>query len=130
MKKQKTTVKQFKEELIASIQNEKRHFDMASFTTMDYDYEATYPANCKTASCMAGHIEALRPRLAKKLSKEIFPEGEIQHDWLAAEIWKQETGQKCRLDFFARNAEPTIFQITREEAVAHIKGRSKKWPLL
>lgn len=50
----KTTVKQFKEELIASIQNEKRHFDMSTFTTMDSDDEDTKPGQLQDSLLYGG----------------------------------------------------------------------------
>ena len=146
MTTKKTTVKEFKQELIDSILNEKRNFDMRSYTTDDWGVHDRKPAFCKTASCMAGHIEALRPRLAKKLAQKQFEEGEteIVHARLARDIWKEVTGEECRLAFFGETydvrkerdelgeyeVKGDWFQATREEAVAHIKGRSKKWPLL
>jgi hypothetical protein len=115
-------------ELIASIENEKRHFDMGSFVTDKDDRRA----NCRTASCMAGHIEALRPRIAKKVlvdqgysPNELF----VDHDTLAAEIYKRVTGKECRLDFYGQNyLTGTISMITRKEAISHIKGTNRKWP--
>lgn len=135
MKKQKTTVKQFKEELIASIQNENRHFDMGTWTT-----DNTKVATCGTACCMAGHIEALRPKLAKKLAPKFTDTelGYIDHEQLAEEIWAEETGYECRLDFCALHHPSDqgydsqtgwMKAITRKEAIAHIRG-SKRWPQL
>ena len=138
-----------KRDLIASIQNEKRTFNMGFFTKggsyfTDYasstgDYVAK-PASCGTASCIAGHIEAIRPKVVKKLIKENGPY--YEHEDLASAVWEAETGQECRLDFFGQSYQGParlneeygcyveLEDITREEAIAHIRGRSKRWPLL
>lgn len=127
-----TKASEFKKELIDSILNEQRKFDMCDWKAGDLAKVAT----CKTALCMAGHIEALRPRLAKKLAADFtYPLGyndevEIDHELLAEAIWKQETGEQCRLDFTGRNNSTYLEELTRKDAVAHIRGRSKKWPLL
>lgn len=121
-----TKVSDFKKELIASILDEQNKFDMREFKSGSNNQVAT----CKTALCMAGHIEALRPRLAKKLAAKHKFYGELDHHDLAHAIWREETGQECRLDFFADMTETSMDVLTRKDAVAHIRGRSKKWPLL
>lgn len=126
------TVKQFKEELIASIQNEKRTFDMSRWAKQN-----SKPATCATACCMAGHIEAIRPKLAAQLIGDYRHVSYIDHERLAQAIWKIETGHECRLDFLADNhpleLECSFLEyaqgITRNEAIAHIRG-SKRWPQL
>ena len=127
MTKSKPTLK---DELIAAIQNEDNRFDMSRFTTNDRR------ATCKTACCMAGHIEALRPELAKKFLLEhsdlhLQGHSSIDHEGLAAAIWEHEMGEKCRLDFFAYKfkGEAYLEDITRKQAIAHIKGKSRNWPL-
>lgn len=131
-----------KQELIEAIQNEELHFGMRQWKIGRHNRYAT-PATCNTASCMAGHIEALRPELAKKLAPKHTStyvlahtdHKDLDHEALAQEIWELETDTKCRLDFCGLNYDNTygdsdLDQITRKEAIAHIKGRSKKWPLL
>ncbi len=95
-------------------------------------------ASCRTASCMAGHVEALRPQLTKKLLPDYqFCGGAVDHEKLARAIWKEETGKECTLDFLADNHpkeakedfESYAESVTRKEAVAHIRG-SKRWPQL
>jgi hypothetical protein len=143
--KKTISVAEAKEKLINSILNEKRTFDMGQFTTEDFDVEDKKPATCGTASCMAGHIEALWPSVAKRLAKEQLKEQEqkepfacIDHEVLAADVWKEVTGKPCRFDFIGdtyRHEDEdggidAWWHATREQAVAHIKGRSKNWPLL
>lgn len=134
----KTTAAEFKKELIASIQNERRAFDMGRFTKSG---DPERPATCGTACCIAGHIEALRPQLAKKLApKCVSSAWGIDHENLAASIWKEVTGQECRFDFYGHEfvidhdqwgqVTKDLDGITRKEAIAHINGRSKRWPLL
>ena len=137
----KTTVKKFTKQLIDSIRKESRHFDMAFFTKKskykeygpdEFDYADT--PTCGTASCIAGHIQAMRPRLAAKIRKELSFEGYIpEHDVVAAHVWEQVTGKECRFDFFGRlnglDFKP-LDLITREEAIAHIRGKNENWPLL
>lgn len=119
-----------KQELIESILNENRRFDMSRWTTVIVD---TKPASCETACCMAGWIQALRPKLAKELlpaDAEVFGMSGWDHTNLARAIWEHETGQECRLDFAGENHPSETTDITRKDAVAHIRGRSKRWPLL
>lgn len=117
-----------KQDLIDSILNEELEFNMCLFKRGTQACVAT----CSTATCMAGHIEAVRPRLARKLKpKYVLHQGpSLDHASLAAEIWEIETGEKCRLDFFACNNPKAMHKITRREAVAHIRGTSKRWPQL
>jgi hypothetical protein len=98
---------------------------------------------------MAGHIEACWPSVAKRIAKihikedlEFHGPGEVDHESLACQVWEEVTGQPCRFDFMGGNyndhltyeeqmsTDEVWWEATREEAVAHIRGRSKKWPLL
>src|SRR5690606_2293203 len=122
-----------KKELIQAIQNEDNYFDMSTWKNKRSKSAAT-PATCRTASCMAGHIEALRPKLAKKLAPMCTDQvyRVLNHEHLAVTIWEIETGQECRLDFhgLAYFGVCGLDEISRKEAIAHIKGRNRKWPLL
>jgi hypothetical protein len=117
----------FLAELVAQIQNEQYHFDMEYFTTTSTTIFPDPPVTCDTASCIAGHIEALRPESG-------FPGG--SHATRAAAIYRAETGEPCRLDFYGANYRDAdgfhagLKHITREEAVAHILGESENWPQL
>jgi hypothetical protein len=125
----------FEKELIASIENEKRTFHMKEFVVggNEQDFgETVQVASCKTASCMAGHIEALRRPLAKRLAaKEEFQHGngDPSHSLIAEEIYRRETGRDCPLDFFGDLSAKGFDELTRDEAVAHIKGINPEWPL-
>lgn len=120
-------LKAFREELIASILDEKRQFNMARYKSGTTPEAAT----CKTACCMIGHIQAIRQRRANQLLKAGF-----STEIVAEMIWEEETGAECRLDFYAtkyNGKNPEIWNgygQSRKEAVAHIRGRSKIWPLL
>jgi hypothetical protein len=132
-------------DLIESISKEHRNFGMERFVVEKASSEK--PATCETASCIAGHLTAIRPRLAKKLAPQYTHNqwwlcgsralNEVLHSELAEAIWEAETGEKCPLDFYAINypgvesavdANEYMKRITRKEAIAHIRGRSKKWP--
>jgi hypothetical protein len=118
-----TELHPFDHEIIASIQNEARFFDMSQWVTGRHAIAAT----CDTASCIAGHIESLRPEMAKQLIEEDFE----QHSTAAAEIYFHATGRLCRLDFLAFNhSAGDLKDITREEAVQHIMGIHPTWPQL
>lgn len=130
------------QDLINAIENEQNHFNMASWSTDPDACEAHRLITCDTANCMAGHIVALRPKLAIKLAPAHTvaygsPAGKfhIRYDRLAAAIWKKETGEDCRLDFFAGKANEyemdleSIEDLTREDAVKHIRGEHPHWPL-
>ncbi len=144
MAKTKLTPKQIKvhQKIIDSISNEKRHFDMSRWVlpTKDDEY-CQSRASCKTASCMAGHLEAAYPRqTAKLLSNDVhvdgvgnytYRSGKIHnHEQLAQDLYKELTGEECPLDFLADPIGKEIDDITRAEAIAHLKGTSRKWPLL
>lgn len=124
--------------LIASISKESRRFDMSRwvFTGGEYiEEEHRKPATCKTAACMAGHLEAIYPKQAKALvtSGDVtWSNGVVRHELLAPLLYEKVTGEKCPLNFTADVAEfgKDLEQITRAEAIAHIRGNSKKWPLL
>jgi hypothetical protein len=132
----------FLADLIASIENENRQFDMNRFVVDDAD-EKVVPT-CGTASCIAGHIEAIRRPLAKKLLAECpeqvsdwwghkkYDPPAVEHDLMAAKIYELETGEKCRLDFFGTRLPQDKWNIkaSRRNAVAHIKGTSRIWPQL
>lgn len=133
--------KQLVNDLIASINHESRRFNMTTYAVGDVHK----PATCKTARCMAGHLIAIRPKLAKEIIAEAGFGWTVwtgkrcfKDDRVAREIWRRETGEECRLDFqasnhpFAKDSFDThpMSAITRADAVAHIRGRSKRWPLL
>jgi hypothetical protein len=125
-----------KRKLAASIQNERRTYNQNYWTTGD----ANKLPKCGTASCLAGHIEALWPRVAKRLAP-LYTETRkseftghtyhtIMHAKLAAAVWKEVTGAECRFDFDLSNMTYAGFEPTdRDAAVAHIWGRNRKWPL-
>ena len=129
MKIVKKTVKQMNQDLIDSIQDEENKFGMENFATCTSDKIPT----CKTASCMAGHIVAQHRKLAKHLIEENRDKYffcDIEYDILANDIWELVTGKPCRLDFFGLNNKKSLPKITRKEAIAHIRGTSKTWPLI
>lgn len=131
---EKLPLAEAKEKVIKSILNENRTFDMRTWTTMNLDEEYAKVATCATASCLAGHIEACWPTVAKRIAKGMLDGGGfVDHSVVADKVWKEVTGKKCRFDFFADTYEgegSEMADITREEAVEHIKGRSKTWPLI
>ncbi len=120
-----------KDELIAAIQNEQLHFDMGAWALdIDEDAPDLTPAQvtCGTALCMAGHICALRPELAKA-------HPQAAKSWLfdavAASIWQAEMGEECRLDFMMDQLpDNRTVPLTRGDAVRHIQGEHPEWPLL
>lgn len=118
-----------KRKLAASIRNERRNYDQEQFVIGGNGCSL---ATCGTAACIAGHIEACWPQVARRLAQEerFHPScrccrDRIYHDDLAAAIWQEVTGKPCRFDFGIGPHE----NVTREEAVAHIYGRNKQWPL-
>lgn len=123
------------DDLIASILNEDRVFNMDRWLT-DEALEDNVTATCDTASCMAGHLEAIRPELAEKLREKYtvterrFMGGHayIDHPELARELYEIETGEPCTLDFYAFNHPAYLGEQTREDAVAHIRGEHPEWP--
>jgi hypothetical protein len=126
---QKARKAKFIKDLCDSILNEKRTFYMGNWCTRDDHGIAT----CGTASCIAGHIEAIRRPLAKKLvvtDKSLLFSGMVCHASLAEKIYIEETGERCPLDFLARRHPRGINGVTRRTAVAHVKGTSKVWPQL
>jgi hypothetical protein len=122
----------FERELIGSITDEHHYFDMQYFTTQ---VDSTITATCNTASCMGGHIQALRSERAEELFDELIKRNEIAphfssiHASIARIIYKEETGKPCKLDFFAVNHRRPLGEQTREDAIAHIKGW-RDWPQL
>lgn len=126
--------------LCASIENERRVFNMSEFT-VGSDESCTPPerATCNTASCIAGHIEAVFHQTARALEKDYTDSaGDIHHDRFAAAIWERVTGKPCRFDFFGVERDksgfhferwPCLADITREDAIQHIKGKHPLWPL-
>lgn len=120
---------QLEKDLIASITAPRRKFTMSKWHTRE---DEAVTATCRTACCLAGHIEAIRPKVAKALLPQFREaDGEyINHRGLAAAIYEQETGKPCRLDFQGANTNQRISDISREEAVAHVKGKNPTWPLL
>jgi hypothetical protein len=128
----------FLKDLEASILAEDHTFNMRDFTTDYFDYfdydddpdDVLPQVTCDTASCIAGHILAVRPGLARKFAKQ-YDDSSWTFDALAADVWYHETGEQCRLDFYGVNHTTKRFDndaITRAEAVAHIRGTSEVWP--
>lgn len=135
---QKQRKKKFLDDLVASIKNEARTFNMYRFVKNSTEDQIAY---CGTASCIAGHIEAIRRPLAKQLIEEdsenqvsypVYPSYEKapRHAELAAKIYELETGEPCNLDFYGHNTpnRSNLTGITRKQAVSHVRGTSKKWP--
>lgn len=116
---------QLEKDLIESIMKPRRKFDMSKWHTKESE---PVLATCGTACCMAGHIEAIRPKIAKRLLPSFVRGDFTDHAGLAAAIYRQETGKPCRLDFVAVKTSKYFREITREDAVAHIKGKNPDWP--
>lgn len=127
-----------KDELIESIRNEERQFDMSRWNSADGHGCVGWSSlpTCKTACCLAGHIEALRPKLAKNLANSLAGDLGLDHEGIARAIWEKEMGEDCRLDFRGASVQEKYWPntgmegISRSMAIAHIRGRSKRWPLL
>ena len=121
-------------DLVESIRAEDRVFQMEFWTTTDRDepFGSAHgdPATCDTASCIAGHLEAIRPVLAAELAYRYrFPDGEICHADLARAIYRAETGEaSCPFDFIGYQSSKSLEEITREDAVAHVLGTNPEWP--
>lgn len=124
------------QDLIDSIDAEDRFFNMAYWVTPHIEdpfaYDPNEPvATCDTASCIAGHLEAIRPELAAELAPSFRNRFGLNHERLAVAIYERETGEACRLDFRARNhTEKNLHEVTREDAIAHVRGEHPNWPLL
>ena len=105
-------------DLVASIKDEGNLFDMSAFV-----------GTWGTASCIAGHLWAVRPGLARRYAASA---GDFwSYDDVAADIWRHETGEAfCPLDFFGQRNKKNLSRITREEAIDHVRGVSKSWPQL
>jgi hypothetical protein len=125
-------------DLVASIENEANTFDMSAFVELTEDELNEYEEDpdpspprvtCGTASCIAGHLWAVRPGLARRYARAA---GDTwTYEGVAADIWRHETGEAfCPLDFFGQRNKKNLFDITREEAVAHVRGVSETWPQL
>jgi hypothetical protein len=126
-------------DVIASIEAEERTFQMEYWVTTDAsvdpygprpDRSEEAPATCDTASCIAGHLEAVRPELAAALAPRFRGRYGLEHAELAAAIYQAETGEACRFDFWGTSAPKQLESITREDAIAHIRGEHRDWPLL
>lgn len=122
-----------KRKLAASIRNERRTYDQTRFNTLVGD-DYLKPATCGTAACVAGHIEACWPRVTKRLAPSFsFAPNDVDHRALARAVWREVTGKPCRFDFSSgpdlQDENGDVRYPTREEAVAHIYGRNKAWPL-
>ena|SRR5690349_7692135 len=119
---------EFHRRLIESISNERRTFNMTLWVR---GVNQNKLATCGTASCMAGHIEALEQKLAKQLTPEFMDySGCIDHANLARAIYKKVTGEPCLLDFYAFNTNIDVFRddLSRGHAIKHIRGTNKSWP--
>lgn len=128
----------FDRELCARIANERTTFRMDRFVK---DQASDNVPTCKTARCMAGHIVALRSKLARALVA-LHPEtyGQeaenqrgycsfgLKFDKLAAAIYQIETGKPCKLDFWGENCTTALDRVSKAQAIAHIKGTSADWP--
>jgi hypothetical protein len=124
-------------DVIASIEAEERTFQMEYWVTPDArddlpigDPSEEAPATCDTASCIAGHLEAVRPELAASLAPRFRGRYGLEHDELAAAIYQAETGEVCPFDFWGNQAPKQLEHITREDAIAHVRGEHEQWPLL
>lgn len=123
------------EDLVASITHEDRTFDMSAWVT---DEDAPGPATCGTASCLAGHLAAIRPELAARLAPQYETERDdgsptafVNHASLSRAIYCAETGEiTCPLDFMARNYPGLLAEIDVDDAIEHVRGTSEVWPLL
>lgn len=113
-------------DLIASIKNEQRTFDMSRWTVSGFAIGV--PATCGTACCIAGHIEAIRPELAARMVPEDHVR--VDHASLANAIYEHETGEECNLDFCGYNTDTELQDLTREDAVLHILNENPEWPQL
>jgi hypothetical protein len=127
----------FLNELVTQLRNEDLHFNMAYWTTGLFGDESS-PPSCETASCLAGHIEALRRDRALELAKTV-----PSHSERAKRIYEEETGEPCRLDFYGVTAVdpdgdpeddyPAFYRledIPRDAAIAHVLGANPDWPQL
>lgn len=127
---------------IASIQNEELQFNMNYFVKPGCGLSGYRVSSdkdipdCNTASCMAGHMEAVRPELAKEALQVLT---DPQHDDVAGYIWCRETGESfCPIDFYAKNHpyryntndDIGIDLILGAEAIAHLRGENEEWPQL
>ena len=128
------TLFQAKRKLARSIRNERRNYDQKRYVVSGVPQNV--PATCGTACCIAGHIEACWPGTARRLMAEndygtdcgcieCSRNPRIDHAQLARDIWQAVTGKPCRFDFSSGPG----FAPDREDAVAHIYGRHKEWPL-
>jgi hypothetical protein len=127
-------------DVIASIEAEERTFQMEYWVTTDArddlpigdrpDRSDEAPASCETASCIAGHLEAVRPELAASLAPRFRGRFGLEHAKLAAAIYQAETGEECTIDFWGEQAPKALDRITREDAIAHVRGEHRDWPLL
>jgi hypothetical protein len=119
-----------KDELIEAIRNEQNFFGMGQWVRGPLESQGNV-ASCHTASCMAGHIEALRPELARSLLRRFHyasMDYGLDHSGLASHIWHIEMGEACPLDFCGYNNDMDLEDITRADAIAHIQGLNKSWP--
>lgn len=126
-------------DVIASIEAEERTFQMEYWVTTDAsvdpyglrpDRSEEAPATCDTASCIAGHLEAVRPGLAARLAPAFRSRFGLDHAGLARAIYTAETGEACPIDFWGNEAPKSLESITREDAIAHVRGEHEEWPLL
>lgn len=120
-----------KDELIAAIQNEENNFHMNYFVKQGTEH-VKIPESCKTASCMAGHIVALRKDLAAKFLPNCMYAFTKTVDYctLANKIWETEMNEKCTLDFMGYNLDVySLDDITRQQAIDHINDTGD-WPRL
>jgi hypothetical protein len=126
-------MKNLETELIAAIQNEELYFGMEVFFRPGTPKENE---TCHTASCMAGHILALRPEQSKRIRRELEdgdPDDYACPSRVASTVWERELGEPCRLDFYGYKHKHKSYEmrdITRREAVLHILGDNPEWPQL
>jgi hypothetical protein len=126
-------------DLVSSIEDEANPFDMSAFVDLPDDEELNEygepldpsppRVTCGTASCIAGHLWAVRPGLARRYAASA---GDFwSYDGVADDIWRHETGEAfCPLDFFGLRNKKNLSLITREEAIDHVRGVSETWPQL
>jgi hypothetical protein len=143
-------VNKFDREIASAVRSENRRFDMRRFQTRRSGIRCRV-ATCKTATCLAGHIVALRRKLATALMDlhpEVYtyksyrqgyyhkgtyvpsePVATPKYATLAAAIYQIETGKECDLGFFGTYCSSAGLEtITREDALLHLAGKHPTWP--
>lgn len=111
-------------DLIGSIQNEQNHFDMSKWATK-YTSEDEPVVSCETASCLAGHLVAIRP--------ELLAAGKTVTGILRRLHATSGVTRLVRLFVLSPSTErgtpaDNLEDITREDAISHVLGANPDWP--